>query len=717
MRRIFSILLLITAVGVVAAQVLTARSRLALSQGSASRVQSSGHGMVQAMVTVSDNDAIDNLLAAGAIVNTVTGNIVTVQIPDNAVGSVAAASGVKCVSLAQRLTLTNDSARILSAVDPVHEGLTLSGLPYTGKGVIVGLIDSGVDFNHINLCDDQGRSRVIAAYLPCDATGTPPVVEGHTLPGSHYNTTAQISTLTADNTTMSHGTHTAGTAVGSYRANGMHGVAPEAELVVCAMPDSMLTDVNVANSVKYIMDVARRENKPVVINMSIGDEVGPHDGTSMLCRLFDEVSGPGRICVVSAANNAHRSHVIDRNFKTNNDTLYTCIAPYGNHDGWIPGYVSSWSSTAKPHTLSITAVSKSSGKIVYSKEIAQQESIEETVVIDAKTDPEFARYFVDGKVEAAAAVEDCNGHYHTIAEVNVLPVSDDIALGMSLTAPAGDRVTTWAGNGLVFTRNGISYMTSGMKSMSINELACGDSAISVGAYCSRKYMPLEDGTLHVNSRAVLNDIAYFSGYGPDVRGIARPDVTAPGFSLVSSASRYDHTSATVTACRAPGVTVDGEYYVYGSQYGTSMSTPVVTGAIALWLEQNPKLGPEQVRDVIKATSVQDAYTAKAPAIWGAGKINVAAGVDYLLKQAGINEISSRGLMLTPNPCNGDFCLMGFEGEGTVIVYDMQGRVQAQTAVSGDNPLVHLSGTLDDGIYMVRTVTCRGIYANKIIVKH
>lgn len=707
MRYLFTIVL-------AAAVALYASPRHGL--GARSRMAMSDKQRVGAFVTLVSPSAIDSLEAAGAEVHGVTGNVATVSLPACRLHDVASMGGVRAMEVAHRVWVTNDSARIYSDFPDFMTG-TNAEAAYTGKGVIVGMIDTGVDFNHINLCDEQGRSRVIAAYLPADVEGIAPVVDGYTLPGSHYDTPEQIALLTTDNPSMSHGTHTTGTAAGSYKGNGLHGVAPGAHLVICAMPDSMLTDVNVANSVRYIFDVAKRYNMPAVINMSIGSEEGPHDGTSELCRTFDELSGPGRICVVSAANNGHRKHVIDHSF-SRNDTIYTTIAPYADAQGWTPGFVSMWSLSEKQHTAIFTAVSKSTGKTLYSWEVPQLAPDEESVILDSNSDPRFAQYFSDGKIEASNAVESCNGHYHTLAEINVKPASDDIVLGLKLTAGDGERVCSWAGSGLVFTRSNISGMSTGMTSMSISDLATGDSAISVGAYCTRRFRPLEDGTQLLNSRAVLEDIAYFSSYGPDMRGMARPDVVAPGFVLVSSASRYDSISALGTTLRAPGVTVDGVYYPYASHYGTSMSTPVVTGTIALCLEIKPDLSPREVREMLTATSVRDAYvTAGDAARWGAGKLDINAAIKHVQHEASVQAIHTENITVAPNPCNGDFAVAGIgDNPATVVLLDMQGRAVATTTVCGDSHIT-MSDVLDSGIYIVVVNAGYCKKTAKLIVKH
>lgn len=698
---------------------LSPRSRLLLhgTHGSEKLAPST---MMSAFVTLDDTSDLDELKAAGVSISSVAGNVATVQVPLRAINDVCALPSVRAMQLASRVELTNDSARYYSNVEPVHAGQVYSH-PYTGQGVIVGVIDTGVDFNHINLCDSMGRSRVLAAYLPADETGTSPVIDGNTLPGSHYASPDQIASLTTDNGNQSHGTHTTGTAAGSYMGNGMHGVAPDAQLVICSMPDEDLTDVNIANSVKYIFDYADRVGKPAVINMSLGSQEGPHDGTSMLCRFFDEVSGPGRICVVSTANNGSQKMAIDYRFTSATDTLYTCIIPYADYGGRIPGYVTLWSSVATPHKAAFTAVSKSTGKILHTWPIPDNISEDEPLVLSGE-DPAFAQSFdASSSIEIVNGVEPCNGHYHTYADIHVTPLNSDIALGIKVGSQQGDRLCMWGGSGLTFTRNGHSYMTTGMKSMSVSDLATGDSAISVGAYCTRNFMPLADGTLRPNSRVTLHDIAYFSGYGPDVRGIARPDVCAPGFSLLSSSNRYDSISTQAHGWKGPSEWVDGIEYTYASHYGTSMSTPVVSGAIALWLQACPQLGPERIKHILKETSQRDKYVTGGDLTrWGAGKLDVAAGLRLLLDEAAVTTLHTHPVSIFPSPGNGNFTIAGIPAGGThVRVFDAQGRFAAEQRVLASDGMarIDMCDTLTDGLYIVVVSANSGQFTGKLIVKH
>ena len=233
-----------------------------LSSSVSSAAPSEDSGYYEAFVEV-NSDLKDYLLeAAGAVITAKYDGFYTVQIRnDVSIQTIKAIQGVEHVSRALTLLTCSDSVRYFSRVDNVHTGATLPQA-YTGQGVIVGVIDCGFDFNHINLCDENGNTRVKAVYMPLDKTGSQPVVNYRLLPGSCYETPTQIMSLTTDDRNTTHGTQTAGIAAGAYRDNGWYGIAPGADLVLCGMPEGELTDVRVANCLSYINDYAKRKGKP-----------------------------------------------------------------------------------------------------------------------------------------------------------------------------------------------------------------------------------------------------------------------------------------------------------------------------------------------------------------------------------------------------------------------------------------------------------------------
>ena len=81
-------------------------------------------------------------------------------------------------------------------------------------------------------------------------------------------------------------------------------------------------------------------------------------------------------------------------------------------------------------------------------------------------------------------------------------------------------------------------------------------------------------------------------------------------------------------------------YPYGALSGTSMSCPTVSGIIALWLQADPTLTLDDIKEVLAATSRNDEFTAASPIRWGYGKIDAAAGIEYIKQATAVNSIES-----------------------------------------------------------------------------
>lgn len=596
-----------------------------------------GHPGYQAFISVNDKAALAALRGHGVTVNGIFEGYVTATIPATVLQEVAMIDGIGQISLAQPLKLYNDTARYLTAVNDVHAGSNLN-FPLKGSGVIVGIIDVGIDYNHINLCDSTGKSRVKAAYLPADSTGAPPIVKGDTLPGSCYETPDQIAMLTTDYTGSSHGTHTTGTAAGSYYDNGWYGFAPEADIVACGMPPDMLTDVNLANALNYIFDYADRVGKPCVINMSIGSNEGPNDGTSFMCKTFENLTGPGRLCVLAAGNDGHAPICFHQSIRFPGDTVTTLLR---NQQGKAQrqGYVSMWSGTDVEHGSRLVVINSNTGVIEYASPILGLLAEDDVVTISSDTDQDFAAFYT-GEVLFASAMEPQlivgDGaaqpvRYHSYWEFDATATDETHLLGLQYVSNEAVDLTGWCTNNTYFYSYGIEGVTGGSPEGSISDLATTDSVISVGAYCSRRSYIDGNGDPYTYSLCHPGEIAYFSSYGPDENGTARPDICAPGLAVISSANRFND-KANRQRWPQSAFVGDIEYPYYANQ-GTSMSAPVVSGTIALMLQVNPLLAPSSARGILKASANRDDFVLNGDADrWGAGKLDACAAINELIQR-------------------------------------------------------------------------------------
>lgn len=685
--------------------------------------------LVDAFITLHPEASTSTVIAEGAMIYTRVGDILTAQIPIDKIVTISELEAVKRISVARPIRLKNDKSRVSSQVSPAHIGTGLKQ-PYTGKGVIVGGVDTGIDVNHIAFTDETGQSRVKRVYFPSDRRGTPPSDNGFgnkPLSGSEYTTAAEIAALTTDTRGESHGTHTFGISAGGYMGNGLYGMAPEADIVMVGTPQ--LTDVNIANGVAYTFDYANQEDKPAVVNLSLGKNDGPHDGTSELNRYFDHLSQKGNIIVISAGNEGGDRLYIGKTFSSPVDELKTFLIDYKEGSRLFQGSVDTWSKTATAVGVKVVVYSTSSQSVVYESKVFKPGSTGGFFEISSERDSKFAKYY-QGYVYLSSRVE-YNGRYNVWCEFeaniptyNATNAQPAYRLGLVYTSEAGNSIDIWADDFRTYLSDqGITGWTDGNSSCSINDFTTTNSVISVGAYAARNSYTTISGHTATSDGVIVDDIILFSSYGVDFNGIARPDVTAPGVFVLSAVNSYD--PATVTEDHdklAAEITAGGRKHQWGNMSGTSMSCPTVAGIIALWLQANPNLNVENIREILNVTSVKDSYVTQGnPLRWGAGKIDAYTGLVRCIT-LGTDQplVENNAVIIYPNPSDGHFKLFA-QGETstmTLSVYAADGTwVASQTIKPTHNETdVDLSSTLTTGLYFVQLIGEKTNHTSRILIK-
>lgn len=586
-------------------------------------------GFYDAFISVNENVDLTQLRNAGLKITARYDGIITAEVPENYLPSdLKSFSGVLSASRSIPILTYCDSVRYFSRVDAVHQGERLD-MPYDGSGIIVGVIDCGFDFNHVNFWDSEGNTRVKAVYMPFDNTGKTIMINRIVLPGTCFESPERIKALTTDDPATTHGTQTAGIAAGSYTGNGWYGIAPGADIVACGMPEGELNDVKLAHCISYINDYANRVGKPYVINLSMGCNVGAHDGSSYISKVIKQFAGPGHLFVVSAGNDGDEPVCIHESLTSKTDTITALMNGYAVTGGLTrSGCVNAWSRGGKPFNSRLVVVDVRTGQIVYHSNSLGTTTTGVTAHFDTEADEQLANYYT-GTVDFSGTIE-ANGNGSSLVTLNMKAKSSQYAIGVQYYSPLETDLTIWTSQYAYFNAYGLPWVSRGTSVGSINELAASDSVISVGSYNSKQYVPLRDGSLYFRNNSTPYEISYYSSYGPDENGVSRPDVCAPGSVVISSANRYDTHPHNLQYWQ-PSAVVDGVEYPYCPDLGTSMSAPVVTGAIALWLQANPNLSTADVRNVLQHTSYKDSQVMRGnQERWGAGKLDINAGMRYVL---------------------------------------------------------------------------------------
>lgn len=663
--------------------------------------------MVDAFIAI-DNEAIIGMLQSqGVIVASTFDGFITAQVPVDRLSTVCRMPGIRDVQISRQLTQATDSTISVTHVNQVNQGIPGEwARGYDGTGVIVGVIDTGFDYQHRAFMsnDNINRSRIVRVYSTTDNSGHRASYNRGSikLPGSVFMDD-EIYKLTTDNKNGTHGTHTASIAAGS-RVNGYGGMAPGADIVLCAVSalDGGLSEVEVANCIRYIDSYSDSVGKPCVISVSVSTNSGPHDGSDYLSKAIRQTMGPGRIFVISAGNNngkkfyAHRlatpSDPLNLIFKGRNYVNADSTYLYRSHISEI------WMRTTNANLYyKFHVLDKTTGKIVWESEQFSSK---------ASLTHHDLRGFYDcyttadtiGTITATSSYASANKKYYLSISIHNLICHEytvqagqkisRYALGVSVyprkTTPV--HIDAWAGingtsyghyEGPVTTPSGevkTGFYSAASDSCSIGTYATGDSVISAGAFCARNsYYSMPNGRVVWDNTEAVGHIASFSSYqtsGSGPTGQALPTICAPGTDVVGACSRYSYFAYASNPTTV--MTQDGSWW--GVMSGTSMSAPTVAGIIALWLQADPSLSVREVKDILATTGIHDRYTdgTEAAQFGPNGKVDAMAGMRLVLDRMG-------------------FRLGDVDGDGNVNVTDLStmidllltGKVEHISLLNGD----------------------------------
>jgi subtilisin family serine protease len=677
---------------------------------------------VSCMLKLHDTGDLDNLRALGVQINTVLTSIITARVPVNQIEAVAALPNVERIEIAAKAYRTLNAARASANVNHVQNGIQLpEETPFMGKDVIVGVIDGGFEYGHINFYDSTGTNLRVKRVWNQMASGTRPA--GYTY-GAEYATTANILAARYDDPSDTHATHVTGIAAGAYNKLNYWGVAPEADIVMVAMNyyDNSAEHVSLIDGINYIYNYATSVNKPAVVNMSLGLHMGPHDGTSLFDIACDDMQGAGRLLVGAAGNEGDDTLHVSKTFAAT-DTLKTFVR---SHGGMSYVDVNVWGEAGKNMKVQMVIFNTSQRKVLYA-----------TDFVDASqsNDRQFnlsSSSGASGRVYISTEQYSSNNRPSAYIQTDYnFRVNNGNVMGIRVISDEGATVHAWTfDNVSYFTNNGLpdSYgWQDGDLDYSVGEIGgTGNKIISVGAYTSKNQYRPRGSSVYYPTGETVNNIASFSSNGPTVDGRLKPDIAAPGTLLISSfnsmavKSQNSDFYSSITNLQ----TIGGKDYYFGVMEGTSMSSPFVAGVLALWLQANPQLTPDDIRMIFSETAKSDTYTGTAPNnTWGYGKIDAWAGILNVLSTLTADEnIVTQKLVYIKNPVeNAAEIIFGYsDRDVNLYLMDMNGKLilHKQIPLLSENQSVTITETanLPTGNYIFYYQGKEKRGAKKIIVK-
>lgn len=550
----------------------------------------------------------------------------TVRLTLDALQRLAKQEGVEYIQITSGATQMLNLARQEAGTDQIHKGASLPQA-YTGAGVVVGVVDAGFDYMHAAFRRPADGALRIKRVWEQGAT----TLDGASAPakygyGIELNTPELIEKAQGDSDSNSHGTHVAAIAAGSdaYKDGAYVGNAPDADIVLVALDLNASTNADISNAVQYIFDYADEVGKPCVVNLSLGNQDGPHDGTSTFDTMTDAMQGPGRLIVGAAGNHRTDAFHIDHTFATADAApLRTFVkykvAPSNSVSG---GTIEIWGEKGVDFTVDIAAYSTFNKKDALSTTVYPAEGV---------TDVDFGKY-ATGTWKVASEVSPLNGKPHVVLTSALTSIRNNYAIALTVTPKTAGRVNVWSDNTYLEmeSRDIEGFSAPDAASSTLCEIGgTGKRILTVGSYTTRNEYTTNAGQ-QATLQETVGDLSSFSSYGPTVDGRMKPNITAPGCFIISAVSNNDASGNLMYAEYNENF---GRYNQYGYMQGTSMASPFVAGIVATWLQAYPQLTPEQLHEIVQNTARKDSFTATAPDNnWGYGKINALDGLRQCIEK-------------------------------------------------------------------------------------
>ncbi len=533
----------------------------------------------------------------------------------DAVSQIHAAHYKKALSAAtpllSGLTFVNDAANAAIKAPQARAEFNV-----TGSGVVIGVVDTGIDWRHGDFRTVDGKTRIKALWDMSDATGTGPGGVGRVFTEAEINSALQNSGAVGERDLNGHGSNVAGAAAGNGfgAGNGMSpsayaGIAPEADLIVVKATRSTneqayFADDDVIAALSFVRNQATILNEPFVINLSIGGHYSAHDGTDPLEVAIDNLlaSGKGKQVIVAAGNEGEDNIHAGGIFEEGKDVVLPFTLS-NQASGMLVVYQGADAVSAriiKPNGVVVGPVSLY-GLITNDPDVELENAIGETA-----TDPKA-----------------------------VIVTFKQRPAGIWKLLLTGTRVNN--GRFDVWTQDaGATQLDASVSdnSCSVNSPATSRKAISVGNFVTKtQYLDL-NGTLRTRTQqGQVGQIALSSSLGPSRDGRLMPLLAAPGTYLASTRSA-DQTIDPTTGNQisAENLTNDGgKHYV---SYGSSLSAATVTGTVALMLQANRNLTADQIRRLLMRTAATDNFTnATISPQFGYGKLNAEAAIQAAIENS------------------------------------------------------------------------------------
>jgi minor extracellular serine protease Vpr len=493
----------------------------------------------------------------------------------------------------------------------------------TGKGVIIAILDRGIDYTHPDFRNADGTTRIkmmwdMSAQNLCASNNPAPVVYTE----AQINAALTSNTPLAERDAVGHGTVTAGIAAGNGRAvlpSSLQyaGLAPQADLLIVKVTSegapahgTQSAEVPFQGCFNQALDLVSQEaatlGEPIVALINSGTQWGPIDGTSAVSAEIDKDFGPntpGYVYVEASGDegnlNNHARSTYSKTAtvfpltKSTTDTVYFQIW----YTGTLPARVTL---TMNDNGATVTALP---GNTCASSTDAS------LTMCQYLPGQQFYPWQSSGPDRAVW--------------VNVVGHTGTGSIRIQDTQAGTGTADVYGDSSAIVTYT--KFLTPGR----LTDYSSSTSAIVSGCYNVRTHwIDINGNPESITDEGAVGALWKFSAGGPTRDGRIPPnggvDITSPGGNVFAAygINSYWETFST-------NLIQGGDGY-YGRQSATSGASPILEGTAALLLQMNPQLTSSQIRSYIHESAITDSFTGTTPNLnWGLGKLNVLGATDLV----------------------------------------------------------------------------------------
>lgn len=507
----------------------------------------------------------------GGKVQTRAGRYFTALLPVSSLSSIINEKSI------QNLSYGPAVKKCLDAAVPYVSGNQTYAAGFKGDGVVIGVIDTGIDWKHSDFTSDNGLSRIVYLW-----DQTVPKENSSKLP-EHFSYGREWTKYEIDNGSCKeddedgHGTHVSGIAAGNGSASGglYKSTSPAANIIF--VKADMSSESYVLDAINYIFSQAKKLNKPCVINISLGTHSGSHTENdpfnAAVDSLMESTGLQGKAIVWAAGNEAtypiHTTNKVSATADTSISFTYNASTLYA--DFWFP------------QDLTVALVAP----LGYGTNISFTNTASNPVISTG---------------DAYMTVQNAAGEKYLSLAINSAKAGD-----WKLVFQSNANTNTVDGYMISYSPNPSDYehqhvFANPVPNGTISALACQKYGIAVAAMITKTSVTNQYGGPY--SFGTLGDIANFSSMGPSRDNKNKPDISAPGAIIVAPLTSYYNSD----------IRANFSYLIVNTNYtgllGTSMAAPMVASVVAEMLEKETYLTPDDIRSKLIANAKSSALIAK-----------------------------------------------------------------------------------------------------------